>query len=107
MRARMSIVRAGFQVEHREVFLRDRPTHMMKISPKGTVPVLYLTDGTVIEESLEIMEHVQSWTLTDNEREWIRRNDNGYHDDGLDRYKNPNRYKDINVIQQRDAACRY
>ena len=78
MRARMSIVRAGFQVEHREVLLRDRPTHMMNISPKGTVPVLYLTDGTVIEESLEIMEHVQSWTLTDNEREWIRRNDDEF-----------------------------
>ena len=32
------VVRAGFQVEHREVLLRDRPKHMMKISPKGTVP---------------------------------------------------------------------
>ena len=106
MRARMSIVRAGFQVEHREVLLRDRPTHMMKISPKGTVPVLYLTDGTVIEESLEIMEHVQSWTLTDNEREWIRRNDDEFKFH-LDRYKYPNRYKDINVIQQRDAACEF
>ena len=61
MRARMSIVRSGFQVEHREVILQDRPAHMMKISPKGTVPVLLLPDGTVIEESLEIMEHVLSW----------------------------------------------
>ena len=64
MRARMAIVRTGFQVEHREVILRDRPAHMMEISPKGTVPVLLLADGTVIEESLEIMEYVQSWELT-------------------------------------------
>ena len=64
MRARMAIVRTGFQVEHREVILRDRPAHMMEISPKGTVPVLLLPDGTVIEESLEIMEYVQSWELT-------------------------------------------
>ena len=52
MRARMSIVRSEFSVEHREVILRDRPHHMMEISPKGTVPVLLLADGTVIEESL-------------------------------------------------------
>ena len=75
MRARMSIVRSGFQVEHREVLLRNRPTHMMKISPKGTVPVLLLSDGTVIEESLEIMEHVLPWDLTQYEEEWVRRND--------------------------------
>ena len=55
----MSIVRTNFKVEHREVILRDRPEHMMQISPKGTVPVMLLPDGTVIEESLEIMEHVQ------------------------------------------------
>ena len=55
MRARMSIVRTDYQVEHREVILRDRPQHMMQISPKGTVPVLQLPDGTVIEESLEIV----------------------------------------------------
>ncbi len=39
MRARMSIVRTQFQVELREVILRDRPEHMMEVSPKGTVPV--------------------------------------------------------------------
>ena len=32
MRARMAIVRANFEVEHREVILRDRPEHMMEIS---------------------------------------------------------------------------
>ena len=58
MRARMSIVRKEFSVELREVVLRDRPAHMMEISPKGTVPILLLGNGTVIEESLEIMQHV-------------------------------------------------
>ena len=71
MRARMSIIRTGFQVEHREVILRDRPAHMMEISPKGTVPVLLLPDGTVIEESLEIMEYVQSWDLNEEERKFV------------------------------------
>ena len=97
MRARMSIIRSGFRVEHREVILQDRPTHMMKISPKGTVPVLLLPDGTVIEESLEIMEHVRSWDLTKNEREWVRRNDVEFKFH-LDRYKYPNRYYDIDEL---------
>ena len=55
MRARMALLQAGIQVELREVVLRDRPEHMMEISPKGTVPVLLLPDGTVLEESLDIM----------------------------------------------------
>ena len=103
MRARMAIVRTGFKVEHREVILRDRPEHMMEISPKGTVPVLLLDDGTVIEESLEIMEYVQSWELTSEEREWINRNDDDFKFH-LDRYKYPNRYEDVDKIEHRDAA---
>jgi len=67
MRARMSIIRTKFEVELREVILRDRPKHMMEISPKGTVPVLLLTNGQIIEESLEIMQHVMEWKLSEEE----------------------------------------
>lgn len=103
MRARMAIVRTNFEVEHREVILRDRPEHMMEISPKGTVPVLLLADGTVIEESLEIIEYVQSWKLTTDEKEWINRND-GEFKFHLDRYKYPNRYEDADKIHHRTQA---
>jgi len=106
MRARMSIVRTGFQVEHREVILRDRPAHMMQISPKGTVPVLLLPDGTLIEESLEIMEFVQSWNLNEEERNWVNRNDNEFKFH-LDRYKYPNRYDDVNHLEHREAASKF
>ena len=106
MRARMPIVRTNFEVELREVILRDRPEHMMKISPKGTVPVLLLEDGTVIEESLEIMQHVLDWTLSEEEQHWISRNDDEFklH---LDRYKYPNRYEDVDEIEQRTLASAY
>ena len=106
MRARMSIVRMNFQVELREVVLRDRPEHMMEISPKGTVPVLLLSDGKVIEESLEIMQYVLDWTLSEYEKHWVSRNDDEfkYH---LDRYKYPNRYEDVDEIEQREAASSY
>ena len=75
MRARMSIVRTNHICEHREVILRDRPEHMMQISPKGTVPVMLLANGEVIEESLEIMQYVLSWELSDIESQWARPSD--------------------------------
>ena len=106
MRARMAIVRTGYEVEHREVILRDRPAHMLEVSPKGTVPVLLLNDGTVIEESLEIMQHVLNWNLNPNEQEWIERND-GEFKFHLDRYKYPNRYDDVDETEHRTAACEY
>ena len=106
MRARMSIVRTNFQVELREVILRDRPEHMMEISPKGTVPVLLLEDGTVIEESLEIMQHVLDWKLSEEEQHWISRNDNEFKFH-LDRYKYPNRYEDMDEVEQRTLASIY
>ncbi len=39
-----------------------KPEGMLAISPKGTVPVLQLSDGKVIEESLDIMH----WALAQN-----------------------------------------
>jgi len=55
MRARLGILFAELQVELREITLKNKPPQMLAISPKGTVPVLQLLDGTVIEESREIM----------------------------------------------------
>ena len=106
MRARMSIVRTNYICEHREVILRDRPEHMMEISPKGTVPVLLLPNGNVIEESLEIMQHVLSWDLTTDEFHWVDRNDNEFKFH-LDRYKYPNRYENVDSLEQRSMAKAY
>ena len=106
MRARMSIVREAYEVELREVVLRDRPDHMMEISPKGTVPVLLLADGTVIEESLEIMQHVLGWELNEEETHWVERNDEEFKFH-LDRYKYPNRYEDVDEMEQRTLASAY
>ena len=59
IRARLAIAVSGVDVEMREVDLRHKPPPMLACSPKGTVPVLQLADGTVIDESLEIMR----WAL--------------------------------------------
>jgi glutathione S-transferase len=68
MRARVSIAYSGAQVGLREVVLKDKPTAMLGVSPKGTVPVLIDIDGTVIEESLDVMR----WALAQNDPEnWL------------------------------------
>ena len=55
MRARLGLSFAQLQVELREITLKHKPAQMLAISPKGTVPVLQLSNGAVIEESREIM----------------------------------------------------
>ena len=42
-------------IDLREVLLNERPQSLYKISSKGTVPVLLLNDGKVLDESLDIM----------------------------------------------------
>ena len=55
MRARLALAVSGHSVEHREVVLRDKPPELLAASSKGTVPVLVLPGGEVIDESLDIM----------------------------------------------------
>jgi glutathione S-transferase len=63
MRARMAVSYSGIAVELREVVLRDMPASLLACSPKGTVPVLVLPDGTVLEESRDIID----WALAGND----------------------------------------
>jgi len=55
MRARMAIYVSGQAVLLRDIVLSDKPAHMLQVSPKGTVPVLVLQNGEVLDQSLEIM----------------------------------------------------
>jgi len=67
MRARMALSHAGVSVELREILLSDRPDELYAISAKGTVPVLELQDGTVIDESFDIMQ----WALGQTKTDWL------------------------------------
>ena len=102
MRARLAIKASGIQVQLREVVLRDKPAEMLAISPKGSVPVLGLSDGRVIDESIDILwwalEHndPEGWIDFDSERiaigkALVERNDTEFKIH-LDRYKYPERY---------------
>ena len=96
MRARLAIAVSSTCCELREVKLSFKPDSMLAASPKGTVPVLVLPDGKVIDESLDIMR----WALAKRDPEcWlegdnpalINRNDGPFKHD-LDRYKYPERF---------------
>lgn len=72
MRARCAIIASGIAVELREVALRDKPAAMLAASPKGSVPVLVLPDGKVIDESWDIM----LWALRNNDAQnWLGKNE--------------------------------
>jgi glutathione S-transferase len=102
MRARMALCYSGIGVELREVVLRDIPPQLLACSPKGTVPVMVLPGGQVIEESLEIMEWAlarhdpDGWLPREHEQqrlssELIGENDGPFKLD-LDHYKYAQRY---------------
>ncbi len=78
MRARLALMHCGAQCELREVVLKEKPSHMLDVSRKGTVPVLLLpnenmlstnssttsstAEYTVIDESIDIMR----WAMNQN-----------------------------------------
>ena len=55
MRARMGLAYSRLSFEHREISLKDRPQALYDISSKGTVPVLQLGNGHIIDESIDII----------------------------------------------------
>ena len=114
MRARMALYLSNTVVELREVSLRDKPQSMLEISPKGTVPVLILDDGNVIDESIEIIE----WCIKKKKNiftETLNSDQELFTEDAiklfdeefkfhLDRYKYATRYEDVDEILHRESC---
>ena len=96
----MAIHISNQKCEIREVLLRDKPPSMLEYSSKGTVPVLVLQSGEVIDESLDVID----WALNLNDpNNWLRSKENeetkklieindGEFKHHLDRYKYSKRY---------------
>jgi len=114
IRARLAIKVSQIQVELREVVLADKPKAMLALSPKGTVPVLVLPDGTVIDESKDIM----LWALNQNDPDnWLSKHQDKLNEtDGLinlndndfkrhlDHYKYADRFPDYPMEYYRGQA---
>ena len=99
MRARMALKYAGIAVDIIEIALKDKPALLLQVSPKGTVPVLVLPDGRVLEQSLEIMHwalnqrDLEGWLKADNAamQQLVTENDTAFKQ-ALDQYKYADRY---------------
>ena len=108
MRARMALQYAGIAVEIREISLRDKPQHMVALSPKATVPVLVLPHETVIDESLAIMfwalnqQDADGWLEIDlaAAKALIQTND-GWFKKALDAYKYAERHPEKTQVEHR------
>lgn len=114
MRARLALAVSGQMCELREVVLRNKPQGLLLASPKGTVPVLVLPSGQVLEQSLDIMQ----WALAQHDPQgWLTPSRGSLQDmlaliaecDGpfkqaLDRCKYPSRYPDADQGAERARA---
>lgn len=112
MRARMALLAAGIAFDAFEIVLRDKPAVLLDLSAKGTVPVLRLPEGRVLDESWDIVR----WALESRDHQgWWRRAQSVENiellacNDGvfkwhLDRYKYPGRYSEPDRYVHREAA---
>ena len=114
IRARFAIKASYIAVELREVLLADKPKEMISCSPKGTVPILHLFNGRVIDESREIID----WALKQSDPNgWspkteaeisetnrlIEMNDNEFKQH-LDHYKYADRFPEAPMEYYREQA---
>ncbi len=106
MRARMALAYMNIPYTAIEVDLKNKPKELLEISPKGTVPVLLLRDGKVLDESLDII----LWAMPEPSaaeaqeiREIIQINDNEFKRNNT-RYKYIDRYKDEGISQEQYRA---
>jgi len=118
MRARIAIYKSQQPVLLRDIVLKDKPQEMLVASPKGTVPVLITPNGTVIEESFEVMLWALSMSDPDDllfsgddemlasMQTLIYRFDNEFKR-CLENYKCAKRYSETNVIECRQACEAY
>ena len=120
MRSRLALQVSGIAYEHREVVLKNKPAHLLALSPKATVPVLWLPEAAgsrVLEQSLDIM----LWALRQHDPlGWLPASDVGMtealtliaHNDGpfkqqLDRYKYPQRSGLASGMADRDLGAQW
>src|SRR5690554_2382676 len=74
IRTRMTLRYAEVRYELREVWLKNKPKAMLLASAKATVPTMVFPDGTVLDESIDII----NWALRLNDpKAWLREDSSG------------------------------
>ena len=92
IRARWALRESLVKVELREVDLKNKPVDLIKNSQNKTVPLLILSNGEIIEESLDII----LWTLSNSKKS------------DLKKYF-PNNLKEeiLNIIRENDQEFKF
>lgn len=115
MRARLALHYCQVEYQTREISLKNKPQHLLEISPKGTVPVLYLPEThQVIDQSLDIMLYAleqfpqQKWLTNEpfdvqKTHDFIKTNDNEFKF-WLDRYKYSDRFPEHDILYYWEKA---
>lgn len=117
MRARLALAAAQQPYQAVEVVLRNKPAALLQASPKGTVPVLVLPSGEVIDESLNIM----LWALRrDDPLQWLAPSAGDeaqmlaligdldrHFKPLLDRCKYPERHPEVTLAESRQQALQW
>jgi len=114
MRARMAIKLCKQTCAIREISLRSKHEEFLNLSQKGTVPVLLLPNGNIIDESLDIIK----WAISMNDPFKLKSDDDKIYKEDLaiikvfdddfkfhlDRYKYSSRYENVNREKHRNKA---
>ena len=115
MRARIGLLLAQQSVMLRDIVMTNIPKEMLTTSPKGEVPVLVLDDGTVIDESIDIMRwalnkndpqdllYIRHSNLIEEIQNFIQHNDNEFVE-ALKKYKAASRYHDAAEVERRQQC---
>lgn len=109
----MALYLSDISCELREVSLKNKPPSMIKLSPKGTVPVMLLENGKVIDESIDII----NWCLEQKFffEDKLSKSETLYTENTislfdstfkfhLDRYKYSSRYNDVDASHHRECC---
>jgi glutathione S-transferase len=106
----MALAYSAISVELREIRLSNIPQELLRISPKATVPVLHFPDGSLFEQSLDIMHWAlsvsdpQHWQIDDFEsRQLMWQNDEDFKP-LLDAYKYAARFPQLSQLEHRNNA---
>ena len=111
MRARMALSYAEIAYQVQDISLKDKPPCLLAVSPKGTVPVLVLPDGRVLDQSLDIMHWAlqqhdpDQWLGIDSDKSQalISENDGAFKQ-ALDKYKYASRFPEQSAEAYRSQA---
>ena len=110
IRARMALAYSAISVELREIRLSNIPQELLRISPKAAVPVLHFPDGTLFEQSLDIMHWAlsvsdpQQWQVDDFESQQLMWQNDEDFKPLLDAYKYAERFPQLSQLEHRNNA---